>query len=72
MAFTGSIKWLSGPFDGRDLSALVAGAAQVRGFDPASAGLAVVSLSGIAPDVDRARVQLVWGPHDVLAAWQHG
>lgn len=70
VAFAGSIKWLSGPFDGRDLSALVTGAAQVPGFDPASSGLAVVSLSGITSDVEHARIQAVWGPRDVLGAWR--
>ncbi|GAA1397085.1 ATP-binding protein [Catellatospora coxensis] len=70
VAFAGSIKWLSGPFENRDLSALVTSAAQIPGFDPASAGLAVVSLSGLAPDVERTRVQVVWGPNEVLGAWQ--
>ncbi|MGH3586752.1 MAG: AAA family ATPase [Pseudonocardia sp.] len=62
--FVGSIKWLNGAFDRRDLATLRHGAAQVPGFS-SETGLAVVSLSGIT-GVDAA---LQWGPSDVVSAW---
>ena len=39
------------------------------GFDPAKTGLVVVSKSGIAEGVDRAAVDVAWGPDDVVGAW---
>lgn len=66
--FAGSVKWLGTPFDRHDLAALVQGAAQVPGFHPGGAGLAVVSLSGTTLPDDEA--ELVWGPRDVIAAWR--
>lgn len=68
--FAGSVKWLATPFDGRDLSALVNGAAAVPGFESGASGLAVVSLSGATADLDRDGVGLWWGAPDVLAAWR--
>jgi hypothetical protein len=65
ISFIGSIKWLSGPFDGRDLAALRAALAHVPGAGPET-GLAVVSLSGVT---GVAGADLVWGPQDVVAAW---
>jgi hypothetical protein len=42
---------------------------QVPGFDPARTGFVLVSRSGIAEGVDRAAVDVVWGPDDVVGAW---
>lgn len=64
--YTGSVKWLGTPFDRRDLAKLTADAAQVPGAAPGETGLAVVSLSGIAPGV---HADLMWGPDDLLEAW---
>ncbi|WP_141582204.1 ATP-binding protein [Actinomadura sp. WMMA1423] len=64
--FAGSIKWLNGPFDDRDLASLRRGAAEVPGLDPATGGLVVVSLSGTDITGD---VSLSWGPDEVLGAW---
>lgn len=64
--FAGSIKWLNGPFDDRDLANLRRAAIEVPGLDPATAGLVVVSLSGTDITGD---VALSWGPDDVIAAW---
>lgn len=68
--FAGSVKWLGTPFDGHDLAALRRGAAGVPGFTEAGAGLAVVTLSGLDPNLDPRDVDLVWGPGDVVAAWR--
>lgn len=68
--FAGSVKWLGTPFDGHDLAALRRGAADVPGFNEAAAGLAVVTLSGMASDLSPRDVDLVWRPHDVVAAWR--
>lgn len=67
--FVGSIKWLESEFDSHDLADLQRAAPQVPGFDPTRTGLAVVSLSGISPDVPRDGVGLMWSGDDVLAAW---
>lgn len=68
--FAGSVKWLGTPFDGHDLAALRRGAADVPGFTEAGAGLAAVTLSGLAPGLGPRDIDLVWGPDDVLAAWR--
>ena len=68
--FAGSIKWLGTPFDQHDLAELMRGSAEVPGFTFGDTGVAVVSLSGIAPTVDPGRVDLRWGPDDVVSAWQ--
>ncbi|MFI0404514.1 ATP-binding protein [Actinomadura sp. 3N508] len=65
--FAGSIKWHNTPFDAHDLADLRRSATQIPGLDPATTGLAVVSLSGIeTPDPP----DLAWTPHDVIAAWR--
>ena len=68
--YAGSIKWLTSPVDSREVADLADGAAQVPGFDRERCGLVVVSLSGLSPKVDRAQVDLHWGPAEVLAAWR--
>ncbi|GAA3796243.1 DUF234 domain-containing protein [Streptomyces chiangmaiensis] len=68
--FVGSIKWLDTPFDDHDLAELLRSAPQVPGFAPGSTGIVVVSLSGIAPDLDQGKTDLIWGAGDVLSAWQ--
>ncbi|MEU5307992.1 ATP-binding protein [Streptomyces sp. NPDC021562] len=70
VSFAGSVKWLGTPFDHHDLSALVQGAAEIPGFLSSGAGLAVVSLSGTTAAVAADRVGLVWGPAEVIAAWE--
>jgi hypothetical protein len=67
--FTGSIKWLATPFDARDLAALQTASLHVPGVEPGQTGLAVVSASGVAADVDTGTAELVWGPSEVLASW---
>jgi len=68
--FAGSIKWLATPFDAHDLAHLARGAAQVPGYATERTGLAVVSLSGATPGLDPELVNLVWGPDDVVSAWE--
>jgi uncharacterized protein len=68
--FAGSIKWLTTPFDRHDLAELARGVTAVPGYVPGEVDLAIVSLSGLAPDLDLSLVRLAWGPADVLAAWQ--
>jgi uncharacterized protein len=70
--FAGSVKWMAGPFDHHDLGDLAVSSTAVPGFVPGSSGLAVVSLSGTARGLDTRAVDLVWGPDDVLGAWQAG
>ncbi|MFJ5230013.1 ATP-binding protein [Kitasatospora sp. NPDC088391] len=71
IAFVGSTKWLHSPFDGHDLAALLRAAPQVPGFAPdGGTGLVVASLSGIAPGTDPRAIDLVWGPEQVIGAWQ--
>lgn len=72
VSFAGSIKWLGTPFDAHDLDELRRGATQVPGFEPGKTGLVVVSRSGTAPGLDRAGIDLVWGPEDVVGAWRSG
>nr|WP_211116610.1 DUF234 domain-containing protein [Glycomyces buryatensis] len=66
LLYTGSIKWLSTPFDGHDFASLVRGSTKVPGVDPERTGLVVVSLSGTTDEVE---ADLVWGAGEVLAAW---
>jgi hypothetical protein len=68
--FTGSIKWLAGPFDAHDLADAHRAATQVPGHDPAKTGLAVASLGGIAPDVDERSIDLLWTPADIIESWR--
>ncbi len=68
--FTGSVKWLQGPFDGRDLAALERSSPAIPGFEPSEAGLVVVSRSGLSERVDRDRLSVAWGPEDLLDAWR--
>lgn len=68
--FAGSVKWLASPFDQHDLAALVEGAAEIPGFSSNVANLAVVSLPGTTAAVASGGVGLVWGPQDVVSAWQ--
>ncbi|MEV0727755.1 ATP-binding protein [Polymorphospora sp. NPDC050346] len=65
--FVGSVKWVSAPFDRRNLAALRQGAAQVPGFDPDATGLVAVSQAGA--DLPADAVDLLWGPADLLNAW---
>ncbi|HYS34654.1 MAG TPA: AAA family ATPase [Pseudonocardiaceae bacterium] len=67
--FVGSVKWLSSPFDRRDLTELIRCAPQVPGFHPDRTGLVVASRSGVTDDV-RTAVQSVWSPDDVVGAWR--
>ncbi|GAA4609946.1 ATP-binding protein [Actinoplanes octamycinicus] len=66
--FCGSLKWLGTPFDARDLYELQEGARRVPGYDPAHTGLIVVTRSGAT--LPTGVVQTIWGPDDVVAAWQ--
>jgi hypothetical protein len=68
--FIGSVKWLTTPFDDRDLAELMRSATEVPGFAPGGTGLVIVSRSGTSPRLDPARVDLVQGPADILSAWQ--
>jgi hypothetical protein len=44
----------------------------VPGYTPGATGLAVVSLSDVDPRADLSAVGLVWGPADIITAWQPG
>ncbi|ROO89766.1 hypothetical protein EDD29_7474 [Actinocorallia herbida] len=68
--FAGSTKWLASPFGTHDLDALHRSARQIPGYDSATSGLVVATLSGISPDLDPRSVDLVWTPGDVLDAWR--
>ncbi|NEA32739.1 ATP-binding protein [Streptomyces sp. SID13031] len=70
LAFAGSVKWLSSPFDGHDLNGLRRAVTAIPGFDPVVAGLVVASLSGVAPGVDLRPDELLWTPADVVGAWR--
>ncbi|WP_322633342.1 AAA family ATPase [Glycomyces albidus] len=65
--YTGSIKWLGTPFDRHDLNSLRKSARSVPGASEDESGTVVVSRSGVA---DGVVADLVWGPEDVLAAWE--
>lgn len=69
LRFLGSVKWLGTPFDAHDLAALRRAAVEVPGHDPARTGLAVVSLSGVAPGVNLDGVELIWTADEVVTAW---
>lgn len=69
ISFVGSVKWLSSPFDRHDLADLTRSAPQVPGFTLGDTGLVVVSLSGIAPDLNTKAAGLLWGPDEVISAW---
>jgi hypothetical protein len=66
--YAGSIKWLDRPFDDRDLGVLRRDAPFVPGFDPVSAGLVAVSLSGFSASA-AAHLDVCWGPKEVIAAY---
>ena len=66
--FCGSLKWLGTPFDAHDLRQLREGARQVPGFDASHTGLIAVTRSGA--DLPADAVDVVWGPDDVVSAWQ--
>jgi hypothetical protein len=66
--FCGSLKWLGTPFDTHDLQRLREGARQVPGFDASRTGLIAVTRSGVSLPADA--VDVVWGPDDVVTAWQ--
>jgi AAA+ ATPase superfamily predicted ATPase len=68
--FCGSLKWLGTPFDARDLHQLQEGARRIPGFDPAHTGLVIVTRSGT--NLPSGIVDAVWGPDDVVRAWQAG
>jgi uncharacterized protein len=69
ISFVGSVKWLSSPFDRHDLANLTSAAPQVPGFSLGGTGL-VVSRSGITPDASAKMIGLLWGPDQVISAWQ--
>ncbi|MDT0320912.1 ATP-binding protein [Streptomyces millisiae] len=69
LCFAGSIKWLGTPFDDHDLAQLHRDTAQVPGFLPGHTGLAIVSRAGLARGVDADRVELCWGPDEVVASY---
>ncbi|MDB1087099.1 DUF234 domain-containing protein [Streptomyces sp. ACA25] len=66
----GSIKWLASPFDQHDLSALRHSTTPLPGYDPGATGLIVASLSGTDAHLDATAISLIWGPTDIVAAWQ--
>lgn len=68
VAFVGSIKWLAGPFDHHDLTALRRAAVEVPGFDHGATGLLIASLSGTATDLDLTDC-LAWTPQDLVESW---
>jgi hypothetical protein len=70
ISFVGSIKWLSSPFARHDLASLTSAAPQVPGFSLGGTGLVVASRSGIARDVSAEMIGLLWGPDQVIGAWQ--
>ena len=67
--FTGSIKWLTTPFDRHDLTAHYAAAAQLPGYEHGNTGTVVVSLSGTDLPTEGA-TDAVWGPEQVVDAWK--
>ena len=70
--FVGSVKWLDGPFDAHHLAALWRAAARVPGFTPGQTGLVVVSRSGTVSGPDQPRVDVLWGPDELVSAWSAG
>ena len=71
LTFVGSVKWLASPFDAHDLARLRTSAPRIPGFITGDTGLAVVSQSGVADDLDLDGVGLVWTPDDAVSAWGH-
>jgi uncharacterized protein len=67
LGFAGSVKWLGTPVDNRDLTTLRLAATQIPGF---RGGLAVVSMSGLAPRLDLDGVDLVWDAADLVSVWR--
>lgn len=70
LSFVGSVKWLASPFDRHDLADLTRAAPQVPGFALGETGLVVASQAGLASDVDRGMVDLLWGPTELISAWR--
>ncbi|MQY27175.1 ATP-binding protein [Nocardia aurantia] len=66
--FAGSVKWLGTAFDKHDLHELRRSAAQIPGFD--GNGLVIASLSGLAENVVLGGDEIIWGPGQVIQAWQ--
>jgi AAA+ ATPase superfamily predicted ATPase len=69
ISFTGSIKWLTTPFDRHDLAAHHAAAAQVPGHQVSSTGTAIISLSGVNLPKNHG-ADVVWGPEQIIDAWR--
>ena len=69
IVFAGSIKWLAAPFDQHDLTTLLASAPAVPGYT-ASTATVVASRSGLTDGLQKAGVDLVWGPADLVNAWR--
>lgn len=67
--FTGSIKWLTTPFDRHDLTAHHTASAQLPGYEHGSTGTAIVSLSGTDLAATHP-VDVAWGPQHVVGAWR--
>ncbi len=65
--FVGSIRWLGTPFDRHDLARLRAAAPTVPSHT-AQAGVVVASRAGVTEDLDR--VDLLWGPTELINAWR--
>ncbi|GAA4993122.1 ATP-binding protein [Yinghuangia aomiensis] len=65
----GSVKWLASPFNRHDLDTLATAARHIPGHTDQT-GLAVVSLSGLGPDLDTGGITLHWGPDDIVRAWE--
>jgi len=68
--FTGTVKWLGTAFDHHDLATHYAAATQIPGYIPGATGTVIVSLAGVAPTVTTDATDVVWGPADVIEAWQ--
>ncbi|MFC5185499.1 ATP-binding protein [Actinomadura harenae] len=68
VSFVGSIKWLGGPFDHHDLTALRHAAVEVPGFDRDKTGTVIASLNGTSVDLDLTG-SLLWTPQDLIDSW---
>jgi uncharacterized protein len=66
--FTGSIKWLSTPFDRHDLATHHTASTQVPGYEHGSTGTVIVSLSGTELSATHS-IDVIWGPEQVVGAW---
>ncbi|MGH3427253.1 MAG: ATP-binding protein, partial [Mycobacteriales bacterium] len=69
VCFVGSVKWLNTAFDHHDLAELTRNACVVPGFSPTT-GLVIVSARGVRRGVHSDRVEVVWGPKEVVDAWR--